>query len=147
MTRIIRSRPSPAIIVAVVALIAALAGTAVAGPGASSSALTKAKVRTIANKQANKALDAVLPLGSANLGTINTRTQTTTVAPNGFNGTTITANCQAQEKVLSGGLRSGNNTAVLIGESFKQGEGWQVLAHNFSGANQNVTVEAYCLQP
>jgi hypothetical protein len=147
MSRIIRSRPSPAIIVAVIALVAALAGTAVAGPGASSSALTKSKVRTIANKQANKALDAVLPLGSSDLGIINVRTSTQTVPPNGFNGTTLTATCQTGERVLSGGYKGGNNTALLFGESFKEGEGWRVLAHNFSGANQQATVEAYCLAP
>ena len=54
MSRI--SRPSPAIVVAALALIAALAGTAVAGPGASSSAITKSKVKKIANKQINKLL-------------------------------------------------------------------------------------------
>ena len=47
-------RQSPAIVVAVVALVAAVAGTAVAGPGASTSAVTKAKVKKIANKQINK---------------------------------------------------------------------------------------------
>jgi len=37
--------PSPAILVAVLALVAALAGTAVAGPGASTSAISKKKVK------------------------------------------------------------------------------------------------------
>ena len=46
--------PSPAILVAVVALVAALAGTAVAGPDAGTSAITKKKVKKIATKQANK---------------------------------------------------------------------------------------------
>jgi hypothetical protein len=144
MRRITRSRPSPAIIVAVVALVAALAGTAVAGPGADTS-VSRQKTKQIANKQANKAIDARLPVTSAELGTINTRTQTQAVPFGQFNGTTITANCQTGEKVLSGGFRSGNGTETLFGESFKQGEGWQVLAYNFSGAAQNVTVEAYCL--
>jgi hypothetical protein len=48
-------RPSPAIVVAVVALIAALAGTAVAAnPTATSSAINKKKVKKIATKQINK---------------------------------------------------------------------------------------------
>ena len=145
MSRILRARPSPAIIVAVVALVAAMAGTAIAGPDASTSKLTKSKVKKIANKQAGKQIAALLPIGSAELAVINTRTQTQTVPPNGFNGTRITANCQSGERIISGGSRSGNNTQVLIGESFKQGDGWEVLAHNFSGANQQVTVEAYCL--
>jgi hypothetical protein len=49
-------RQSPAIIVAVLALVAAVAGTAVAGPGAVTSAITKAKVKKIANKQIDKRL-------------------------------------------------------------------------------------------
>jgi hypothetical protein len=46
--------PSPAILVAALALIAAVAGTAVAGPDASTSAITKKKVKKIAAKQINK---------------------------------------------------------------------------------------------
>jgi hypothetical protein len=53
--------PSPAILVGVLALVAALAGTAVAGPDASTSALSKKKVKKIAKKQANKAIDAAAP--------------------------------------------------------------------------------------
>jgi hypothetical protein len=49
-------RLNPALIVAVLALIAALAGTALAGPGAGTSAITKAKVKKVANKQINKRL-------------------------------------------------------------------------------------------
>ena len=145
MSRIIRSRTSPALIVAVVALVAALAGTAIAGPGASSSAITKSKVKKIANKQAGKQIAALLPIGSAELAVINTRTQTQTIPPNGFNGTRITANCQSAERIISGGVRNSNGSSILVGESFKQGDGWEVLAYNFSGANQSVTVEAYCL--
>jgi hypothetical protein len=46
-------RPSPAIIVAIVALVAAVAGTAVAGPGADTS-VSKKKTKQIAKKQVNK---------------------------------------------------------------------------------------------
>ena len=63
MRRVFKSRPSPAIVVAVVALVAALAGTAVAGPDASTSAVTKKKVKKIANKE----IDKRFPLGTAGL--------------------------------------------------------------------------------
>jgi hypothetical protein len=43
-------------LVAVLALVAAVAGTAIAGPGASTSAISKSKVKKIANKQINKRL-------------------------------------------------------------------------------------------
>jgi hypothetical protein len=48
------SRPSPAIVVASLALIAALAGPAIAGPDATTSAVSEMKVKKIARKQINK---------------------------------------------------------------------------------------------
>lgn len=52
MQRIMSYRPSPALVIAVLALVAALAGTALAGPDASTSALSKKKVRKIVTKLA-----------------------------------------------------------------------------------------------
>jgi len=46
--------PSPAIVVATIALVAALSGTAIAGPSAITSALTPKKAKKIATKQARK---------------------------------------------------------------------------------------------
>jgi hypothetical protein len=55
MRRRIRERlTSPAIVVAVLGLVAALAGTAVAGQSATTSAISKKKVKKIAKKQINK---------------------------------------------------------------------------------------------
>jgi hypothetical protein len=62
-----RMRPSPAIVVAALALVAAVAGTAIAGTDATTSAINKKKVKKIATKQANKAIDGVLPIGSENI--------------------------------------------------------------------------------
>jgi hypothetical protein len=52
------SRPSPAMVVACVALSFALAGSAVAGTDALDKAVTKSKVKKIAKKQANKRINA-----------------------------------------------------------------------------------------
>jgi hypothetical protein len=54
MEKLRTSRPSPAIALAVLAIVAALAGTAIAGPDGSTSALTKSKVKKIATKQVNR---------------------------------------------------------------------------------------------
>ena len=69
MTRIRDLRPSPAIIVAVVALIAAVGGTALAGQVAITSKISKKKVKKIANKQ----IDKRLPLGTEDIadGAVN----------------------------------------------------------------------------
>ena len=60
MRPITRSRPSPAIVVAILALVAGLAGTAVAGPDASTS-VNKKKTKKIAKKQAKKQVNRLAP--------------------------------------------------------------------------------------
>jgi hypothetical protein len=62
-TRRTRSRPSPALIVAALALVAALAGTAVAEPTANT-AISKKKTKKIADNRANKQIDTRLPWGT-----------------------------------------------------------------------------------
>lgn len=59
--RISAARRSPAAIVAVLALVAALAGTAVAGPDASTSAVNGKKVKRIAKRQAVKQINKLAP--------------------------------------------------------------------------------------
>ena len=78
MRRLTTSRPSPALIVAVLALVLAVAGTAIAGPQAMISGLTKSTVKKIAKRQATRAVDGRFPVdgseiadgtvGSAKLG-------------------------------------------------------------------------------
>lgn len=128
MKRIAGSRPSPAIIVAVVALVAALAGTAIAGPSAESSAITKKKVKKVAKKQVNKrfpvktsdiADNAVTTPKLANssvtgpkLGKLTVRTSASTPLPpdgapnNGFSqALSAEARCQPGEVAIGGGVR------------------------------------------
>ena len=146
MSRIMRNRPSPAIIVAVVALIAALGGTAVAGPGAESSAINRAKVKNIAAKQANKAIDARLPVTAGELGTINTRSFTEVVPTGLYRDETV--NCQTGEKALSGGVKWDNAATdefTPIVEFYKEGEGWYFRVFNGHSVDRNVTYEVYCL--
>lgn len=162
MRGIMRKRPSPAIVIAVVALVAALAGTAVAGPGATTSKITRSKVKTIANKQINKQLPwetgdiadgAVTTPKLANgavvspkLGTIDTHSVTQSVPDGEY--FEATANCGSGEKVISGGVRWENPTLaefMPIHESYKDGEGWHARVINNAGAPRTVHIEAYCL--
>jgi hypothetical protein len=55
MKRLQLTRPSPAMVLAAIALVLAMAGTAIAGPNAISSKITKSKVKQIAKKQIKKA--------------------------------------------------------------------------------------------
>ena len=54
MSRIKRTRPSPAILIAVLALVAALAGTAFAGPGPGATDAAQHKLTSAQKKQVNK---------------------------------------------------------------------------------------------
>jgi hypothetical protein len=61
MRVVLHRRPHPAVVVGVLALVAALAGTAVAGPTANTSAVSKKKVKKIAKKQAKKQIKKLAP--------------------------------------------------------------------------------------
>jgi hypothetical protein len=66
MRLISRPRPSPAMIVAALALTLALAGTAIAAPDIATRAVTKSKVKKIAKKQAKKQINKLAPGLSVN---------------------------------------------------------------------------------
>jgi hypothetical protein len=115
--RISSLRQSPAMVVAVVALVAAVAGTAVADPGASTSKITKAKVKKVANKQINKRIPwktadiADGAITAPKLGTLTVRQSAlTTVPADGAPGNGLSqarnaeATCNAGEIALSGGV-------------------------------------------
>jgi hypothetical protein len=148
-------RPSPAIIVAVVALVAALAGTAVAGPGATSSKLTKAKVKLVAQKQARKVLKQEAPnltVGAANALTNleYVRSTATTVQP-GQNGSAV-ANCP-QDKYVTGGGGSGADVTALVSLASHPSNGtpgqlgygaWEYRVHNNGAAPHTIHAYAIC---
>jgi hypothetical protein len=72
MRRMFRNPPSPAMVLAAVALILALAGTAIAGPDRLTREVTKSKVKKISKKQANKQITKRAPgLSVANAETAN----------------------------------------------------------------------------
>jgi hypothetical protein len=155
MKRLKFGRPSPAIIVAVVALVAALAGTAVAGPGATTSKLSKAKVKLISQKQANKVLKQEAPnleVGSAgaltNLEYV--RSQATTVEP-GQNGSAV-ANCP-NGKFPTGGGGAGADVTSLVTLASHPSNGtpgqlgfsaWEYRVHNSGGSPHTIHAYVVC---
>jgi hypothetical protein len=162
MTRFRHSRPSPALIIAVVALVAALAGTAVAADPLATTSVSKKKTKKIAKKQANKAVDAfataTLPIGGSDLATIQERTDSTTI-PASAGGTTskdtATANCETGERVISGGWSTEleiagapTDTAAIAYEDKRTDNGWEASAGNLATTSTNeLTAHAYCLAP
>jgi hypothetical protein len=84
------SQPSPSLVVALIALVLAAAGTAVAGPAAIERALTKSKVKTIARKQANAQISKRAPAFAHVLadGTVDTANSSRIGTANVTNGAT-----------------------------------------------------------
>jgi len=146
MRRFTRARPSPALLISVVALVAAVAGTAVAAdPVANTSAITKKKVKKIAKKQANKAVANALPIGFGELAGIDEHTETISVPANSHEG--VTASCESGESVISGGWRwtyTGSNN-VEVREDHREGNGWRASGRNDTGSPKELRVHAYCL--
>ena len=162
-----RRLPSAAILIAVVALVAALGGTAIAGPDAFTS-ISKKKTKQVANKQAKKQINKQTPwesediassaitssklsdeaVKSDELGEINTKTNSTTVTA-GTNGT-ASVSCDNGEKVVSGGWEgpplNPNAVAYIPTGDKKDNEGWTASAFNLGTNNIELTVYAYCLE-
>ena len=89
------SRPSPAIVIGVLALVSAVAGTAIAGPGATTSKLTKSKVAKIADTEINN-LAPGLSVANAQNATNAQNAQNATNAENAQNATNALNAANAQ---------------------------------------------------
>jgi hypothetical protein len=123
MRGILSRRPSPAIIIAIVALVAALAGTAFAGGGF----VTKKKF----NKFKSSTNTQISTLSSqAVKGPIRYVTQTASVPNAPATPVQVTATCPTGTKVLGGGATTSvKNTSAVI---------------NGTGAAYTGTVTAIC---
>jgi hypothetical protein len=160
---------SPTIVVAVLALVAAVAGTAVAGPGADTS-VSKKKTKQIAKKQVNKLAPDIanqeiterapgLSVASANtantLANVTVQREDFQVLDNTANG--AIAQCPGGQQVISGGVITGANDAFITnsvpanavvgdlndGETFTAWRGFVVNQTGGSGTIDSV-VYAVC---
>ena len=139
-----RSRPSPAMIVAVLALTLALAGSAIAAPDASLTALSKAQVKRIAKKVANKQITKRAPgLSVAHAKTADNATNAQN-ATNATNATNITG-ANSKNLPIAYGTATGGVTAVTgVGgtrttSAASSGTGFRTITFtgNFSGITAN----------
>ena len=193
MSNIRFKKPSPALVIAVIALFVGLSGAAYAGNKIGTNkikgkavttgklagkAVTTGKLAGQAVKSGKLAGQAVTTskladgavteskLGdqsvttsklsdesvkSGKLGRTNTRTETTTIAPQ--TSVTVSVSCESGEKVVSGGWEGtpinlvGDDVGVLPTTDKKDNEGWTATAFNLSNAqNAELKVYAYCLE-
>ena len=121
MRTIFNNRPSPALIVAVIALVTALAGTSYAVSGLSKNAVGSKQLKKGAVKTADVAKDAITTgkvkngsllkgdfaageLSTQGTGTVTTRVASASLGPTGAgSGVDLTASCQAGEQAVGGG--------------------------------------------
>jgi hypothetical protein len=80
------------------------------------------------------------------LGTITQRSAVSASIANNSSGS-ATANCAANEQVISGGNDGFLSAGYSIVASRQEGNGWRVFLFNTSGGSRTVTAHAYCLQP
>ena len=146
------ARPSPAIVVAVLALVAAVAGTAVAGPGASTSKITKKKVTKIADKEIKKLAPGLSVAHADTADTANTAGNATQLGnvtyvkgpENSVPADTTThllgaAICPAGSTVVGGGHTG--SSLFRVAQSYPTADngtdpgrrGWTVLVQNTFG--------------
>jgi hypothetical protein len=135
MKRVLKRRPSAAIVVAIIALIAALAGTAVAGGGF----LPKSK---FANFKKNTAVKG--PITYVN----QTQNVNTVTASSGLN---VTATCPGGFFPVGGGAKSNVSSTTsnfFVENSYPSTNGWTALVFAGTGAPpgtpESVTVTAIC---
>ena len=173
MRHMIRRRPSPALVVVVAALIAALGGTAIAGPSASTSAVSKKKVKKIAKKQVNKKFPiGELDIDEAAVTTQKLRAGSVTGGKLGLvvvrrndvplpDGGNVGGNagCQPGEKMIGGGarivgppspdytLQSSGPVANLEEVPLLGSEitSWRAKGHNAPGASGATTLVVFAI--
>ena len=159
-----RSRPSPALVVAVLALVAGVTGVAVAQP-AGKKPVTKKKVVKIADKEINKLAPQLSVANAADAETLNgvapsgfvssdivTRFKSETVDPG--QGGDIDAGCNAGEQILGGGGRmagvfasedvtlvSSRPNTFQNGGAFTQ---WHASGRNGEAQGKTLTAYAVC---
>ena len=131
-------------VVAVIALILALAGTAIAGPDAINRALTTSKVKKIAKKQANKVLNQRAGELTPDLGAI-TRVEGPTVSiPAGDIGS-ATATCPSGQGIVSGGYTFFSAEGETFYEESFDTRSWSVGGDNFdSSMSGELYAVAFC---
>jgi hypothetical protein len=128
MKRLILRRPSPAMIVAIIALVAALGGTAVAG-----GFLSKKAFR-------NQAIRGPLVYVSAMPTVPNT-------GPGGGGpGQSVSVDCPHGTNVVGGGIKLSQEANLLVNDDYPTATGWAGTVYNsaLDGQPRTVTVTAIC---
>jgi hypothetical protein len=128
--RMLSRRPSAAMVIAVLALIAALAGTAVAGGGF----ITKKKF----NNRLNAAINTTVR------GPVTYASVTVNVPTSGAAGQDVAAACPPGTQPTGGGIKVSNDAAEIVNDSHPTSLGWGGTVFNGAATTHTATVTAIC---
>jgi hypothetical protein len=138
--------PSPALVIAVIALFVALSGTAVAAGivPLAKRALTADNAKKLQGKTAAQIAAAPGPASSAS-ALVSVKSAPFSLAPNG--GGFFAATCDAGQRAISGGMTTEQFVLLLDTLPTPDGAGWQVYLGNVSTSQgASGTVYAICLR-
>jgi hypothetical protein len=133
MKRILSRRPSPAIIIAVVALVVALGGTALAGGGF----ITKKKFNNRVNSL-NSAISTKVG------GPLVYSSVTVNVPTTGTNGQDVAAPCPPGTQPTGGGIKVSNDADEIVNDSHPTSTGWGGTVFNGAATTHTATTTAIC---
>ncbi len=134
--------PSPATVIATIALFVALSGTAVAA-----GIVPKARYALNAGKLQGQtaAQVAAIPSPASSAASL-VSTKTTSFSINAQDATVVTVTCDSGQKAISGGYTT--SQAVLQGSTAPSGDGssWQSVLINIGNTTASGTAYAVCLK-
>ena len=128
MKKLIPGRPSPAMVVAVIALVFALTGAAYAATIALSDLTKKAKDKTV---------------GVGKLTYVSTTTSIPMLGPDEVR--TVSANCPGGLRAIGGGIKlEPNDPDVFTVDSYPTSAGWTGTVHNADNTPATAIVTVAC---
>ena len=134
MRKILRRRPSAAMLVAIAALIAALAGTAVAGGG------------FITKRKFNNRINGVNAVVATKVGgPITYSSVTVNVPTSGAAGQDVAAPCPPGTQPTGGGIKVSNDVDEFVNDSHVTSTGWAGTVFNGSATTHTATTTAICV--
>jgi hypothetical protein len=141
-------KPSPAMMVALLALFVALGGTAVAAAvPLAKRALVADNAKKLGGRTPVQIITAAAavpgPTTSA-AGLVTVRSGTFTLPPRAQG--TATLPCQSGEKAISGGYTTQNDVQAFDTAPNADGTGWQIFLANFEDATATGNVVVVCLR-
>jgi hypothetical protein len=127
MKRFLSRRPSPSMFVAVIALVAALSGSAIAAGVLTTNTFKNRAVR-----------------GPVTYVTSQVNVPNTSGPPLSGQGVHLDAKCPSGTHVLGGGIHVSDQSSMNVNDSYATSAGWAGTVFNLNPQTQKATITAIC---